>query len=681
MVERRLTCLAVIVLLWGAAILKNLISLQIFHHREYAVRARSIQEVVEEIPAPRGTIFDRDGRPLAMSLASRSAYINPMKVDVGVASDLLGYLLHLDRAELYLKIKQAADAHRGYLIIKRQLSPEEYDNLLHLKSRIEWVSLSHESQRHYPNGTLAAHVLGSVDFEEKGNAGIEKGLDKELRGTPGRIRLLTDVHRRGIAPQTTIPAKPGTSLTLTLDERLQFVAEREIAAAVRAHNANSGSVVVMKPDTGDILAMASYPTFDPNVPVERGEDPKPRMNHAFSVPFEPGSVFKVVTYSAGFETTNLRPETPINCNGGVLKLGIRTIHDSHGGTWVVPAMYAFAHSSNIGAIQVGFKVGQPAMYDYMKRFGFGQKTGLPLPGESPGKVYRLEKWGKTSLASVSMGQEVSVTTVQLAQAASAVANGGMLVKPRLVMKRDNRVEPLATPVRILKPETTFTMRRMMEDVVLTGTGSRARLAGYSSAGKTGSAQIYDYANKHYTHTYNGSFMGFAPVTNPRVVVVVTLNGTHGESGFGGSSAAPVFKIVTAEALRVGEVPKDLPETIPNTLVTKNAADLNDLAVSDLERLNEDLLADAEEDVAAAHSPLNPLAQGPPVAVVPVPPAPKPQGPRVPNFRGMTMRAVLAEAAARGLSILPDGSGIARIQSPPPGAPLHQGERIRVQFAR
>jgi membrane peptidoglycan carboxypeptidase len=225
------------------------------------------------------------------------------------------------------------------------------------------------------------------------------------------------------------------------------------------------------------------------------------------------------------------------------------------------------------------------------------------------------------------------------------------------------------------------MRRMMEEVVLTGTGSRARLTGYSSAGKTGSAQIYDYASKHYTHTYNGSFMGFAPVTNPRVVVVVTLNGTRGESGFGGSSAAPVFKIVTAEALRVGEVPKDLPESTPNSLVAKNAADLNDLAVSDLERLNEDLLADAEEDVvAAAPAPLNPLAQGPPaIAVVPAPPAPR--GPRVPNFRGMTMRAVLAEAAAKGLSILPDGSGIARVQSPPPGAPLHQGERIRVQFAQ
>jgi cell division protein FtsI (penicillin-binding protein 3) len=699
MVERRLTCLAVIVLLWGGAILKNLISLQVLHHREYAVKARSIQEVVVEIPAPRGTIYDRDGRPLAMSLASRSVFINPMKVNPGVASDLLGYLLHMDRAELFLKIKQAADAHRGYLIVKRQLTPDEYDNLLNLKSSIDWVSLSHESQRHYPNGTLAAHVLGSVDFEEKGNAGLEKGLDKELRGTPGTIRLLTDVHRRGIAPQTTIPAKPGTSLTLTLDERLQFVAEREIAAAVLSHNAASGSVVVMDPDTGDILAMASYPTFDPNVPVERGEDPKPRMNHAYSVPFEPGSVYKVVTYSAGFETTNLRPETPVNCNGGKLTFGIRTIHDSHAGMWVVPAITAFAKSSNIGAIQVGLKVGQVNMHEYMLRFGFGQKTGLPLPGESPGKVYRLERWGKTSLASVSMGQEVSVTTLQLAQAASIVANGGKLVKPRLVLKRGDRTETLAAPVRVMKFDNAVTMRQMMEGVVQVGTGSRARLAGYSTGGKTGSAQIYDYASKHYTHTYNGSYMGFAPMTNPRVVVVVTLNGTHGEAGFGGQAAAPVFKIVAGEALRVLDVPKDLPENIPGrTLVANNAEDLNDLAIADLDPSGHNILEESDETETAptrgapigaptgrplGREGLPSIPMGPPAVVPPAPPVapPKPQGPRVPNFRGMTMRAVLAEAAAKGLSILPDGSGIARMQSPPPGAPLHQGERIRVQFAQ
>ncbi len=728
MVERRLTCLAVIILLWGGLILKNLISLQIIHHREYAVKARSIQEVVVEIPAPRGTIFDRDGQPLAMSLVSRSVFINPMKVDVGVASDLLGYLLHLDRAELYLKIKQAAAAHRGYLTIKRKLTPEEYDNLLNLKSRIDWVSISHESERHYPNGTLAAHVLGSVDFEEKGNAGIEKSLDQELRGTPGSTRLLTDVHRRGIAPQTAIPAKPGTSLTLTIDERLQFVAEREIAAAVLAHHAASGSVVVMKPDSGDILAMASYPTFDPNIPVERGENAQPRMNHAFSVPFEPGSVYKVVTLSAALETTNLRPESPINCNGGKLTLFSRTIHDSHAGMWVVPMATVLAKSSNIGAIQVGLKVGQLHMHEYMLRFGFGQRTGLPLPGESPGKVYRLERWGKTSLASVSMGQEVSVTTLQLARAACVIANGGMLVKPRLLLKRGDRLEPVAAPLRILTPDNAITMRQMMEGVVLVGTGSRARLAGYSSGGKTGSAQIYDYASKHYTHTYNGSYMGFAPITNPQVVVVVTLNGTQGETGFGGQAAAPVFKIVAGEALRVFDVPKDLPEDVPaQTQIAGNQEDLNDLAIADLGDARPNILQDTEDAETAvgetaqtrsltlgaptgtrtvregspstaqrrtagdpttravqiASNPpqgppaVAPLAIAPPAVAVP----PKPQGPRVPNFRGKTMRAVLAEAAAKGLSILPDGSGIARVQSPPPGAPLHQGERIRVQFAQ
>jgi len=693
MVERRLTCLAVFVLLWGAAILKNLISLEIVHHKEYALRARSLQEMVVDIPAPRGTIFDRDGRPLAMSLASRSVFLNPMKVNVAIASDLLGYLLHLDRADLYQKIQQAAAAHRGYLVVKRKLTPEEYDNLLSLKSRLDWVGLSNESTRHYPNGPLGAHVLGSVDFEEKGNAGIEQSLDAELRGTPGTIRLLTDVQRRGIAPQTTIPARPGASLTLTIDERIQFVAEREIAAAVAAHNAESGSVVVMKPDTGDILAMASYPTFDPNIQAERGNDLAPRVNHAFSVPFEPGSVYKVVTLSAALETTRLRPESPINCNGGKLTLFGRTIHDSHAGMGVVPMATVLAKSSNIGAIQVGLRVGQANMHEYMTRFGFGRKTGLPLPGESPGKVHRLERWGKTSLASVSMGQEVSVTTIQLAQAASVIASGGLLVKPRLVLKRGGRPEPLAPPLRVLQPDNAITMRQMMEGVVLFGTGSHARLAGYSSGGKTGSAQIYDYATKRYTHTYNGSYMGFAPMANPQIVVVVTLNGTHGEAGFGGQAAAPVFKIVASEALRVFDVPKDLPDTGPGlTQVARNREDLNDLAIADLGEGRPNILDDASDadtppqpsaapSAPAARTPMGPPPAPPAPAVAPPAPAAPPAGPRVPNFRGKTMRAVLAEAAAKGLSVLPDGSGVARVQSPPPGSPLHQGERIRVQFVQ
>jgi cell division protein FtsI (penicillin-binding protein 3) len=674
MVERRLTCLAVIVLLWGAAIFKNLISLQVVHHREYAGRARAIQEVVVDIPAPRGTIFDRDGQTLAMSLASQTVTINPQKVDVGVASDLLGILLHLDRTELYNKIQEARDAGRGYLMVKRKLTPEEYESVLNL--RLEWIRVSHESQRHYPKGTLAAHVLGSVDFEEKGNAGIEKGLDGDLRGKPGRTRLLTDVHRRGIDSQESTPAKPGVPITLTIDERLQFVAEREIANAVGLHHADSGSIVVMNPYNGDVLAMASYPTFDPNLPLERGQDPKPRMNHAISVPFEPGSVYKVVTLSAALETTNLRPESPINCNGGKITFGSRTIHDSHGHMGVVPMATVLAESSNVGAIQIGLKVGQQNMHDYMRRFGFGQKTGIPLPWESSGLVRKLERWGKTSLASVSMGQEVSVTTLQLAQLGSVIANGGMLVKPRLVLKKGDHVQPPAAPVRVVKPENAITMRQMMEGVVLYGTGRKARLDGYSSGGKTGTAQIYDFASKHYTHTYNGSYMGFAPLTNPGVVVVVTLNGTRGEGGMGAYVAGPTFKVVASEALRVFDVPKDLPEATPNgTLVAQNSReDLNDLAVADLGDGGRNILEEGDED-----APVGPPVFGPPVAPAVV--AAVPPGPKVPNFRGMTMRAVLMEAAAKGLTILPDGSGVARVQSPPPGTPLHQGERIRVQFAR
>jgi cell division protein FtsI (penicillin-binding protein 3) len=675
MVERRLTCLAVIVLLWGAAILKNLISLQIFHHREYAGKARAIQEVVVDIPARRGTIFDRDGQPLAMSLASQSVTINPQKVDVGVAADLLGILLHVDRNDLYTKMREARDSGRGYLIVKRKITPEEYESLLNL--RLEWIHVTNESQRHYPKGTLAAHVLGSVDFEEKGNAGIEKGLDEDLRGKPGRTRLLTDVHRRGINSEETTPARPGTSITLSLDERLQFVAEREIANAVALHRADSGSVVVMNPYNGDILAMASYPTFDPNLPLERGQDPKPRMNHAISVPFEPGSVFKVITLSAALETTNLRPESPINCNGGKITFGSRTIHDSHGGMGVVPMATVLAKSSNVGAIQVGLRVGQQNMYDYMRRFGFGQRTNVPLPWESSGRVRKLERWGKTSLASVSMGQEVSVTTLQLAQAASVIANGGLLVRPRLVLKKGDQVQPVTPPVRIIKPDTAITMRQMMEGVVLYGTGTKARLDGYSSGGKTGTAQIYDFAAKHYTHTYNGSYMGFAPLMNPSVVVVVTLNGTRGEGGMGAYVAGPSFKVIASEMLRVSDVPKDLPEAPPKkTLITKNRREqLDDLAAADLTD-GPNILEEGDEEAPA---PTQQAFYGPPPAPVPAPAVPS--GPKVPNFRGMTMRAVLMEAAAKGITILPDGSGVARVQSPPPGSPLHQGERIRVQFAR
>jgi len=319
-------------------------------------------------------------------------------------------------------------------------------------------------------------------------------------------------------------------------------------------------------------------------------------------------------------------------------------------------------------------VGREKLYEYVKRFGFGDRTGIPLPGESKGRVRPLTKWGSTSLESVSMGQEISVTTLQLARAVSVVANGGLLVKPRLVMKLGDRTPPTEPPVRAIKPETAITMRQMMEGVMLVGTGKTQRLDGYTSGGKTGTAQIFDFATKHYTHTYNGSFMGFAPVTNPAVVVVVTVNGTHGQEGFGASAAGPVFKTVITEALRILDVPKDLPDNPPaKNLIARNE-NLDDVSIVDLESGQPNILEDSDDEMPApAH------AQGFVGPVAPPPPAP-PAG-TVPNFKGMTLRAVLKEASAKGLPVEPDGSGVARVQNPPPGAVLHQGERIRVLFAR
>jgi cell division protein FtsI (penicillin-binding protein 3) len=662
MVERRLAWLGGIVLIWGAAILFNLISLQIVHHQEYAKLATERQMVAVEIPAPRGTIFDRNGQPLAMSVPTESVFIDPLRApDLGVASELLALVLHMDRTVLYGKMKWAHDNHHGFLWVKRKIDFEEAQNLRNL--RLEWIHIQDESQRHYPKGMLAAHVLGSVDFEEKGNAGIEQNLDVELSGQAGQARLLTDVKRRGIDSQSASDMKPGTPITLTIDERIQFVAEREIAAAVEAHHAQSGSVVVMNPYNGEILALASYPTYDPNLPPQPGADKASRQNHAISVPFEPGSVFKVITLSAALETTDLQPTSMINCLRGAITLFGHTIHEAHGGYGTIPMAMVLAKSSNIGAIQIGMRVGQANMYQYVRRFGFGQKTGIPLPGESAGKVRKLARWSKASLPSMSMGQEISVTTLQLAQAAAVVANGGLLVKPRLVLKRGNRAVPAEQLVRVLKPETAITMRQMMEGVVMPGgTGTKARLQGYTSGGKTGSAQIYDPVAKHYTHSYNGSFMGFAPLTNPAMVAVVTLNGTHGTAGFGGQAAAPVFQAVVTEALRVMDVPKDLPDQTPTATQVASHQEAGDLAIADIGQGQPNILDDADDEDQAG---------------VPDQPA----GPTVPNFRGMTMRAVLAEAAAKGLTVLPDGSGVARVQSPPPGSTLHQGERIRVEFAR
>lgn len=655
---QRLAVLVALAALWILAIVGRLVYLQVFQHQTYRQLAEQQQRQRVELSAPRGAILDRNGQPLAMSLAVESVCINPRRApELSVASGILAPILGLDRRELFGRMTEAAQRGRGFLWVKRKISLGEAERLRSLG--LDWIEFRRESKRSYPKGTLAAHVIGAVDHQERGNTGVEQTFDGVLRGRAGKARVLTDVLRRGILAQIAAEAQPGGDVVLTIDERIQHVAERELAKAVEGNNCVNGSVVVMNPYNGDILALASYPGFDPNDPIKAKTDSERRANHAFSVPFEPGSVFKVITVSAALETTTLRPDTIIPCGNGRINLFGRVIRDHHSYS-ALPMADVLANSSNIGAIQVGLRVGERRLLEYVRRFGFGRMTGLPLPGESAGMVRDLSAWGKSSIGSVAMGHEISTTTVQLARACSAIANGGLLVKPRLVLAtrqpdRKAAPEPVEPPQRMIRPETAITMRQMMEGVVLHGTGKLARLDGYSAGGKTGSAQIFDLVSRRYTHRYNASFLGFAPVTNPGVVVVVTLNGA---SKFGGAVAAPVFREVATAALRLLDVPRDLPDAPPSR--EDEPVEFDDLAIADLgspaPMLPEPGIPDAHERVEL-------------------------WGPKVPDFYGKSMRVVIAECSANGLPVELIGSGVARAQMPMAGSILPRGERVKIQFAR
>jgi cell division protein FtsI (penicillin-binding protein 3) len=735
--------MAVILFLWAMGILGRLVLLQVVQHAKYAAMAKRQQEDQLAIAAPRGSIFDRNGQPLAISVPVDSVSVNPMQIaDLKNASQILGPMLNLDQAVLYQRLVTARANHKGFFWVKHKMDPFETERLKSL--HLEYATFHTESERHYPNGQVASHVLGGLGMIPsegsvvQGVLGVERSLDKTLRGQDGSERVLHDVKHRGLASQVETVAHEGTKLTLTIDERMQFVAERELKAAVLNKHARSGSAIIMNPYTGEILALTSYPTYNPNEGPKEGDDVMSRWNLSASVPFEPGSIFKVVTLSAALETTNLTPDTLIATGNGTLVLPGRIVHESHHGYGTITMQQVLEKSSNIGAIMIGAKVGRENMYEYARRFGFGQKSGLPLPAESAGLLRPLSKWGTTSLASISMGQEVSTTSVQLARACAVFANGGMLVKPKLVLKRGDTAEPTEPPVRILKPDTVMKMRMMMEGVVLRGTArGTARLDGYTSAGKTGTAQIFDRVTKHYTHSYNASFMGFAPVTNPRLVVVVTVNGTAGDGGMGASAAGPAFNVIATEALRMLDVPRDIPEEEMALLrkPVKNVpkedvpiAGLGGYSIMDEDPSVRQLLAEqmltvpspalttsipaaglsgsagtgevhaqatqagvppaatasaggvADPAARAASGQTGAVAQNGSTGSTP-PVVARSQEPIVPDFRGKSMRDAVAAASESGIEVMVEGSGVARAQLPPPGTPLHRGDKIRIVFTR
>ncbi len=476
-----------VALLWTTAVFGRLSYLQLFAHGEYLARAQRQQQRTIEITPKRGIIYDRNLRALAMSVPVKSAFAVPVEIaDESLAARLLSGVLGVP--EDVLEARMASS--RSFVWISRKLPPEKVEAIEGLN--LKGIYFQDENQRFYPKRDLAAHVLGFVDPDEKGLAGIEYELDSQIRSKSEKIVVMADARQRwfdgGEAQR-----ERGANVVLTLDEKIQYMAQRELLAAIEKTHALAGSVIVMNPNTGEVLAMANWPRFNPN--AANSAPAESRMNRAVSALYEPGSTFKLITLAAAFDQDITRPNEVFDCENGAIYIAGHRIRD-HKPFGLLNVADILAQSSDVGAIKIAVRLGAPRFYEYIRAFGFGAPTGVDLPGESRGLLHRLENWSAISIGSVSMGQEIGVTPIQLITAVSAIANGGLLIKPHVVqqIKRGERLLPApaslsaAEPKRVIRPETAATLRRLMEGVVLSGTGTLARLDGWTAAGKTGSAQ-------------------------------------------------------------------------------------------------------------------------------------------------------------------------------------------------
>ena len=673
--SERLLLVSSLILICLVAVVGRLGYLQLVCHTEYLARAARQQQRIMDITPKRGSIYDRNLDPLAMSIPVDSVFAVPIEVaDVQLAAQLLSRVLGIPSEVLEAKLASA----QSFAWIARKVPPDKKEAVEALN--LKGIYFQKENQRIYPKRDLAAHVLGFVDLDEKGLAGIEYGLDTQIRGKSEKIVVMADARQRWF-DRVEAQRERGADVVLTLDEQIQYIAERELVAAISKTHALAGMVVVMNPNNGEILALANWPKFNPNAATEASAEA--RMNRAVTALYEPGSTFKLITLAAAFDQGIVRPEGVFDCENGAVYLAGHRIRD-HEPFGLLTVSDILARSSDVGAIKIALKLGAPKFYDYIRAFGFGQLTGVDLPGESKGLLRRLENWSAISIGSISMGQEVGVTPIQLLAAVSAIANGGLLYRPHVVagLRRDNKALPregVLSPVeprRVIQPETAATLRRLMEGVILHGTGKLAHLDGWTAAGKTGSAQKIDPSTGRYSHTQLiASFAGLAPINNPAVTILVSLDSPVGQRE-GGQVAAPVFKRIAEQVLAYLDVPRDVPvepQLIRVAYQDRNASNLSaltDFTPTDFVALPD--LPPAESSGTNARRAID-KARAVTVAVD------EGRDILVPDFLGKTMREVTETCLKLGVDPFLVGSGLARSQTPAAGMKVRPGAKLTVQF--
>ena len=640
--KRRLLVAALALVAWSAAIEARLVYLQVGRHADLSARAERQQLRTVETTAKRGDILDRDGRVLAYSVDADSIYAVPTEISDpdAAAKALCGVLENCgprERATLADRIRRG----RAFAYVRRQVSPDEARRVAALE--LEGIGFMKENRRFYPNKDLAAHVLGYVGIDNTGLNGLEASYDSLIKGRPGTVLIQTDARRHAFS-RIERPPTTGATIELTIDQYLQHVAERELRLGVEENRAAGGTAVVMDPRNGEILALANWPSFNPN--AYRDSRPDEQRNRAIQDLYEPGSTFKIVTASAAFEENVVSPSDQIDVSAGNIRFGARVIDDDHN-YGVLSFADVLVKSSNVGAIKVGLKLGPERMGAYMKRFGFGRRTSPDFPGESAGIMWDPAKLTDSALASVSMGYQVGVTPLQMAAAVSSIANGGELFEPRIV--RAVITDSARTPVphkvvrRTVSAGTAATLSQIMEEVVERGTGTRAKIPGYTVAGKTGTAQ--KVVNGQYSRSeYNASFVGFVPSRAPAFAIVVVIDSPHGRNlYYGGSVAAPIFQRIADAALRNRGIPPSI-NPAPPVLVARR-----------------DELRERPTSGPAALP-----------AIVTLAGASSDSEPLFPDLRGLGARDAVRMLARLGLTARVTGAGVVVEQDPAPGSLVERG---------
>jgi cell division protein FtsI (penicillin-binding protein 3) len=640
--KSRIVVAAVGLFVWSAGIEARLVYLQVYRHADLVARAERQQLRTIAASGKRGEILDRQGHVLAYSVDADSIYGVPTEIadPVKAAASLCGALgdcTLADRQALVDRIRRG----RAFVYVRRQVTPDQARRVADLQ--LEGVGFMKENRRFYPNKELAAHLLGYVGVDNTGLAGVEATYDNLIKGQEGTVLIQTDAKRQAFS-RVERPSTTGADLELTIDQYLQHIAERELQAGVEYAGAEGGSAIVMDPFTGEILALASYPTFNPNAYRSFRDDA--RRNRAIQDLYEPGSTFKIVTASAALEQKLLKPTDFIDTNPGVVRFGSRVIdEDKHHNYGVLTFTDVIVKSSNVGAIKIGLRVGAERLGLYARRFGFGHPTSPDFPSESPGILWDPARQTDSALASMSMGYQVGVTPLQMATAVSSVANGGELVQPRIVRAviRDGirKAVPRKVLARAIDNGTAAEVTSIMEAVVERGTGRSAQIDGYAIAGKTGTAQKVE--NGRYSNTdYNVSFVGFVPSRKPVFTIVVVVDSPHKVPPYGATVAAPIFKRITAEALRQYGVPPSLNPAPPVLAVHHEADDVH------------------EQPTSTAGVAAN---------VVTVETGDHASGAVFPDLRGLSARDALRMLARLGMTARLNGAGLVVKQVPEPGAPI------------